>query len=131
MVMVSTKEVSQNFNILFPLMSFLLTTLNAFVFSWGILTPTLLDVVAILGLPVGGRDVHADPGFSDADPNYSFPRAFANLMAWNSKTSGDVTDAEHYAFLMYFFNKYFSSNKSFGLVKELSSFVHMLLSEQG
>lgn len=60
---------------------------------------------------------------------------YTNLLSWNSKTYRDVSDAEHHAFLMYFFNKYFYSTNSFGVIKVgykgSPPFIRMLLSNQG
>lgn len=91
MIQVSAVEVSHNFDILFSIMSFWSTSLNAFIFPWEILTPTVLDVTAILGIPAGGRDVHVDLDFSGVDPKYTFTSSFTNLMAWNAKKTWDVT----------------------------------------
>lgn len=62
MILLSTVEVPVNLR--FPLMGFGSTSLNTFVFPWGMLGPTLLDVAPILGLLAGGKEVHAGPDFS-------------------------------------------------------------------
>lgn len=131
MIILSTIEISLNLNILFPLIGFWSTSLNTFVFPWGMLTPTLLDVAAILGLPAGGKEVHAGSNFSTKNLAYESDSAFIYLLNWNFKTSGDVTDAENKTFLMYFFNKYFYNNNSFQVVNNTHPFIHLLLSNQG
>lgn len=128
MIMLSTVEISHNLNVLFPLMGFWSTSLNIFVFQWGMLTPTLLDVAAMLGLPMEGKEVHAGPDFSTKDLVYEHNPAFRSLLGWNSNTTRDVTNVEHNAFLMYFFNKYFCNTNYFQVVKEMCTFIHLLLS---
>lgn len=97
-------------------------------FPWGMLTPTFLDVVTILKLPVGGTEVHTCPDFSNKDLVYEHDPSFMSLLRCNSNTTGDVTNADHNAFLMYFFNKYFYNNNYFLVVKEMRTFIHLLLS---
>lgn len=63
MIILSTIEISHKFDVLFPLMGFWSTSLNAFVFPWGMLTLTLLNVAAIRGLPAGETEVHASLEF--------------------------------------------------------------------
>lgn len=121
-------KVSHNFNVLFHLTRFWSTALKSFIIPWGILTPAVLNVAAFLGVPAGRCDVHADPNIDGADSKYSFASAFTNLLACNAKSSGEVTEVEHYSFLMYFCNKYFCSTKSFEVVKELSPIIHLMLS---
>lgn len=87
MIMLSTIEISHNFYVLFALMGFSSTSLNAYMFPWGMLIPTLLDVVAILGLPVDGKEVHAGPEFPVAGLVYENDTAFQNLLSRNAKTS--------------------------------------------
>lgn len=91
----------------------------------------MLDVGAIRGLSTGGREVHTDPDFPSNDLEYTHDPTFHNLLTWNYKTSGVVTDVEHNAFLIYFFNKFFYSTNSFEVTKELHPFIRMLLSDQG
>lgn len=99
--------------------------MKAFVFPWGTLTPTLLDVAVILGLPADGIEVHANPDFLGVDPSYTYALAFSNILVKNAKFSRPDTDGEHHAFLMYLFKKFFYNTKSFGVVKELSVFVQL------
>lgn len=115
-IMLSIIEICHDFNVVFPLMGFLSTSLNAFVFLWGMLTPTLLDVAGILGLPIGGKVVHVDPNFPTDGFVYDHNTAFQNLLNWKTKKSGDVIDAKHQSFLMYFFNKFFYGSVSVGVV---------------
>lgn len=131
MIVLSTIEIPHNFDVLVPLMWFWSTSLNTFCFPMGMLTPILLDVAAILGLPARGRKVHVDPNFPTDGLVYEHDSAFQNLLSWDVKKSCHVTDAEHQAFLMYFFNKYVYIINSFTVIKELHPFVCMLLSYQG
>lgn len=90
--------------------------LNAFIFPWGILTPSLLDVAALLGLPGGGHDVHADSAIVGEEPSFISSLAFSNHLARNAKSGSPITEGEHYAFMLYFFNRYFYCPNSFAIV---------------
>lgn len=107
MIMLSTTKITHNIDIIFPIMGFWSTTLNFFVFPRGMLTPIVLDVMAITGLLASGKVLHVDPDFPDEGLEYTHDTSFQSLLSWNAKTFGDVTDVEHNAFFMYFFNKYF------------------------
>lgn len=92
------------------------------------ITPTLLDVAAILGLPLAGKNVHAynflkkiDLGFVHAKGVYS------TFIKQNAETEGEVTDFKHSTFLMYLFSKFFYGTASVGVVQELQSYVTMMI----
>lgn len=100
-------------------------------FQWGMLTPTLLDVATILRQSAGGKEVHARLDFSAKYLVYEHNPVSAVVLSYNAQISGEVTDVEHHAFLMYFFNKYFYNTNSFQVVKEERPFIRLLLSNQG
>lgn len=59
MISLSATTITPCYDLLLHLLGFWSTKFNTFIFSWGVVTPTLLDVTAILGLPLGGKHVHA------------------------------------------------------------------------
>lgn len=130
MVMLSTIEITPNFDILFPLMEFWSTLFNTFIFPRGIMTPTLLDMAAIIDIPSGGKDVQSHLNHPIADLHYAFDSACSTLLEQNAQTSCEVSNAEHTTFLMYFFSKYFCCTSSFYVIMEVQSFICMLLSNQ-
>lgn len=58
MIALSTISIPSYYDQLIPLLGYWSTEVNIFIFPWGTLTPTLLDVVAILGLPLLVKSVH-------------------------------------------------------------------------
>lgn len=108
MITLSTVKITPNFNILFPPYGiFWSTSLNTFIFPWGMMTPIFLNVATIIGLPSGGKDVHSHLNYLVADHGYMFYGAYSTFLNLSVRTEGKVSDAEHETFLMYFLSKYF------------------------
>lgn len=59
MILLSTSDITFYFSHILPLMGLWSVSINSFIFPWGMLTPTLPHVLDILGLPLGGKDVHS------------------------------------------------------------------------
>ena len=57
MILLYKKEVSLNFRLLYGFLSFWNTSVNTFGLPFGIMSPTLHDVVVIVGLPIDGDEV--------------------------------------------------------------------------
>ena len=55
--MLSKKNFSHNINMFLSFLVFWNTVINAFVFLFGIMSPSLFDIVAMLGLPIVGEDM--------------------------------------------------------------------------
>ena len=56
-ILLSKKEVSLNFGLLYGFLSFWNTSVNAFNLPFNMMSPTLHDMVAIVGLPMDGDEV--------------------------------------------------------------------------
>ncbi|XP_051140237.1 uncharacterized protein LOC127257814 [Andrographis paniculata] len=113
------------------LLCFWSPSINAFVFPFGILAPTVLDVVVILGLPSKGIEPHLSPLYnSDRLPipvAYDSNTTVSQFIASNM-LSGHVESLEHNAFLMFWFSKYFICCALKGFVREVEPIVHVLMS---
>lgn len=57
-IRLSTFDIPANYDALLPLLGFWSTKFNMFIFPWGSLTLTLLDVAAITGLPIYCTAIH-------------------------------------------------------------------------
>lgn len=111
----STFHLSHNFDVLLPLLGFWSSNFNTFIFPWGMITPTILDVAAITGLSAFGATVHPLKLLEKVNFHHIHARA-------------DVTDTGHTTFLMYFFCKYFYGTASAGVVQELQPFIALMTS---
>ena len=94
MIILSKQELMYGF------LSFWNTSANAFCLPFCIMNPTLLDMVAIVGLPVDGDKVSylhdvlgTDLGFQVNKKN--------NVYSTFNQVSGPVSDMEHKAFLVF------------------------------
>lgn len=59
MIMLLAIDIVPHFNNIWSFMGFWSTSINTFIFPWGMATSTLLGVATILGLPLWGKDVHS------------------------------------------------------------------------
>ena len=95
-------------------------------------TPTLLDVAATLGLPTAGDDIPSLYSFPVPGLGINFSKStsgYSNFLANNVKSRGAVTNAEHNAFLLYWFSKYFLCSSSVAAVQELQLYVALAISD--
>lgn len=58
MIALSIINIPANFDMFLPLLGFWSAEFNAFIMPWGMPSPTLLDVVTILVLPIYGKLAH-------------------------------------------------------------------------
>lgn len=58
MISISSFNIRVNYDVLLPLLDFWSVEFNTFIFPWGLLTPTLLDVAAIIGIPISRKPIH-------------------------------------------------------------------------
>lgn len=80
-------------------MGFWSVSINAFVFPWGRITPTLLDAAAILGLLLRTKEVHSYINHKITDHGYAFANnggdANSTFVEKNAKKLDTVSIAEH------------------------------------
>lgn len=93
-------------------------------------TSTILDVAAILGLPLVGKHLHVyvDPMKHDLCYVRVAKGVYSNFIKQNAKMTDSVIDGEHTAFLMYFFRKFFYGTTFVGIVQELQPYIVKMLS---
>ena len=67
MIMLSKMSFSPNNEMLLTFLGFWNSTINGFVFPFEIMSPTLFDIVTMLGLLIVGEDIPSlyDEGFED------------------------------------------------------------------
>lgn len=93
-------------------------------------TPTLVDDVTILGLPLAGKHLHAYYEPKKIDLGYvRVPKGvYSTFIKQNAKTTTSAIDAKHTTFLMYFFCKFFFGTTSVGIVQEFQTYVSKMMS---
>ncbi|XP_057422973.1 uncharacterized protein LOC130716934 isoform X2 [Lotus japonicus] len=93
---------------------------------FGMITPSLLDVAAITGLWPIGDDYHSAPAtvkpISIPTDNISFSRFIKDHYV----ESGEVSDAEHVAFLLYWLSAYVFCTKSLRIPAKLLPLANLL-----
>ena len=78
--------------------------INAFVFSFGIMSPTLFDVATMLCLPIIGEDIptHHDEDFEDLGcPVYKEIASYSKYMEEHRRLQGSIYKTEHNAFIFF------------------------------
>ena len=104
MILLSKKEIPPNFGLLYGFFSFWNMLVNAFYLLYSMMSLTLHDVAAIVGLPTNGDEVpfHHDIlgnnlGFQVNKKN----NAYSTFINTFNTGSGLVGEIEHKAFLLY------------------------------
>ena len=81
-----------------------MTSINGFVFPFAAMSPTLLDVIAIIRLPVEGAKVLTLFSLSTGDLGIQFSKSNASYSAFlttNAKNKRLVYDGKNHTFLLY------------------------------
>ena len=103
MIMFSKQEFSPNIDMLFSFLGFQNLAINAFVFPFGIMSPSLFDVPAILGLPIMGNEIPLLYSEPFEDLNYIVSKEISSygtfIIKYNQITS-TVEKAEHNVFFL-------------------------------
>lgn len=76
MIALSVVNIPACYDLLHPFLGFWSAEFNAFIFSWGMLTPTLLDVASIIGMPLSGKSMHAYAILKKVKHGYVHARGF-------------------------------------------------------
>ena len=106
------------------------STINAFVFPFGMMTPTLFDIATMLGLPIIGENIPLlyDEDFEDLScPISKENAAYDKYIKEHRREQGAVGKAEHNAFLFYWLCKFFICSKSLAMVNEFSYCVSVII----
>lgn len=101
------------------------TSTNSLHLKCGMLTPTLLDVVAITGLkPIGEM---FDPDNCESDFNFDFKRStFGNYIEDHHNLDDEVSDEEHIAFLTFWLSIYVLCTRSIQVAKHYRTLAFQL-----
>ena len=102
--MLSCQDVPNNPTLMFSFLGFWATSINGFIFPFTTISPTLLDVVAIIGLPIKGEKLPALFSLLVGELGIQFSKlnaSYSTFLTINVKSRGLVSNGEHYAFLLY------------------------------
>ena len=104
MIMLSKLNFSPNIDMFLTFLGFWNSTIKAFIFPFGIMSPSLFDVATMLGLPIIGEDIPTL--YDDAFDNFSYPlykeiSSYGNYMNEYRCKSCDVSKIEHNAFVSF------------------------------
>ena len=131
MIMLSKLSFSPNIDMFLTFLGFWNTSINAFVFPFGIMSPSLLDIAIMLGLPITGEDLSSlyDEAFEELGCSVSKENsAYSRYMEIHRQIDGGVSQTEHHAFLFFWLCKFFLCSKSLSMVNEFSYFLSAIIS---
>lgn len=130
MIILSKKEIPPNFRLLHGSLSFWNTPVNAFVLLFSMMSPTLHDVAAIVGLLVDGDEIpflydvlNHDLGFQVNKKNNSYS-TFINTF---NRGSGLIGKTEHKTFLLFWICCFFTCTSLVIVVGEFAPYVTIIL----
>lgn len=110
MILFSKKEILLNFRLLYGFLSLWNTSVNDFVLLFGMMSPTLHDVVVIVGLPVDRDEIpflynflSNNLGFQVNKKNNVYS-TFINTFNRGSRLVGEI---EHKAFFLFWIYRFF------------------------
>nr|XP_016480680.1 PREDICTED: uncharacterized protein LOC107801805 [Nicotiana tabacum]XP_016480681.1 PREDICTED: uncharacterized protein LOC107801805 [Nicotiana tabacum] len=111
-------------NLLYAALCFWSISSNSFHFNFGIMGPTVLDIVALTGLRPHGEDISAI--LCAPKSTFTLPKgekgkrlSYGKFLELSMK-KGDVTEDEHISFLIMWLSKYVFCNGSGRVTKECS-----------
>ena len=132
MILLSKKEIPPNFELLYSFLSFWSVSANTFYLLFGIISPMLLNVVTIVGLPVDGGEVPylhdvlgTDLGFKVNNKN----NVYSTFINTFNKGNNLVGDLEHKAFLLFWIYRFFICTSSVAVVVEFAPYVLAILNQ--
>ncbi|XP_057457307.1 uncharacterized protein LOC130748161 isoform X2 [Lotus japonicus] len=126
LIQLSRSPITYNPAMLLSSLFFWERSTNSFHVPFGMLSPTLLDVAAITGLWVVGDDYHSSvaPTNPIAIPTDNI--AFSKFIKDHYVENGEVSDAEHVAFLLYWLSAYVFCTKSLRIPAKLLPLANLL-----
>ena len=104
MIMLSKLSFSPNIDMFLSFLSFWNSSINAFIFSLGIMSPLLFDVATMLGLLIIGNHIPTlyDEEFEDLNcPIYKEIAGYGKYMKEYKQDQGNVSKTEHNAFVIF------------------------------
>lgn len=132
MILFSKKEILLNFRLLYGFLSLWNTSVNDFVLLFGMMSPTLHDVVVIVGLPVDRDEIpflynflSNNLGFQVNKKNNVYS-TFINTFNRGSRLVGEI---EHKAFFLFWIYRFFICTSSVAMVGEFMPNVIIILNQ--
>lgn len=125
----SQHDIPYNPDLLFIFLGFCSISINGFIFPSGTLSPTLLDVAAITGLPISRNKIPSLHHLPCNALNIQFGKItapYSNFISGNFKVRGNVSDIKHQAFILLWLCKFFLCTNLVAVVIEYSYYVIIL-----
>ncbi|XP_057432277.1 uncharacterized protein LOC130725031 [Lotus japonicus] len=126
LIQLSRSPISYNPAMLLSSLFFWERSTNSFHVPFGMITPTLLDVAAITGLWVVGDDYHSSAVPTKPIAISTDNIAFSRFIKDHYVEEGEVSDAEHVAFLLYWLSAYVFCTKSLRIPAKLLPLANLL-----
>ncbi|XP_027346509.1 uncharacterized protein LOC113858193 [Abrus precatorius] len=129
-IQLSRYNVSYNFPMIMSSLFFWDRATSSFHVPCGMITPTLFDVAAILGLRPAGPSFRPDshPKNPDVTPNFQ-KLSYQLFITLNMNRDGPVTDEEHVVFMMFWLSAYVFCSRSLQVPKTLLTLAQLLHEE--
>ena len=131
MILLSKKEIPPNFGLLYGFLSFWNMSANVFCLLFGMISPTLYDVVVITGLPMDGDEVPYLHDILDIDLGFQLNKknnAYSTLINTFNRESGPMGEIKHKVFLLFWICHFFVCTSSVPMVVEFAPYVSAILS---
>ncbi|XP_057443868.1 uncharacterized protein LOC130736024 [Lotus japonicus] len=126
LIQLSRSPISYNPAMLLSSLFFWERSTNSFHVPFGMITPTLLDVAAITGLWVVDDDYHSSTAPTKPIAISTDNIAFSRFIKDHYDEDGEVSDAEHVAFLLYWLSAYVFCTKSLRIPAKLLPLANLL-----
>ena len=133
MIMFSKLNFSSTIDMFVALMGFWNTAINAFVFPFSIMSPSLFDVVVMLGLPIIGEDILSlyEERFEDLSCLvFKENSSYGKFMEEHKWEQGAISITERNVFIFFWLYKFFLCSKSLSMVNEFSYYVSAIISSR-
>ena len=131
MIMFSKLNFSPNIDMFMALIGFWNTAINAFIFPFGIMSPSLFDVAVMLRLLIIGEDILSlyEERFEDLGCPISKENAsYSKFMEEHRRERDAVSIIECNAFVFFWLCKFILYSKSLSMVNEFSCYVSTIIS---
>jgi hypothetical protein len=116
-ILASKTPIKPDMHLITALISFWSTTLNTFVFSEGVLSPTLMDVFAMLSLPIEGIPIHhgmkcKQHSTIDIDTKGNALGYTRFMQTYKKHSTEDITFEEETCFYLFWLCKFLINSSS-------------------
>ena len=119
MIILPQHDILINTTLILSFLGFCAISINDFVFPFIMMSPTILDIMSIIGLPIDGYQLLTFFTLSTEGLGINFSKSGALYLAFlmtNAKSKGVMFDGKHHTFLLYWLCKYFVCTNSILMV---------------